>query len=46
MFYLFLTSRIGDGLVYLAFVILGNMVGGMLVPFIKMFTQTPFEKDK
>lgn len=46
MFYLFLTKRIDDGLVYLVFVILGNIVGGMLVPIIKMFTQTPFEREK
>lgn len=43
MFYLFLTMRIKEGLVYLSFVILGNVVGGMTIPLIKNLTGTPFE---
>lgn len=44
MFYLFLTNRIVDAYVYLPAVILGNSVGGMLIPLIKMLTDKPFER--
>lgn len=44
MFYLFLTNRIADAYVYLPAVILGNSVGGMIIPLIKMLTDKPFER--
>lgn len=46
MFYLFLTMRIGEAGVYLPLVILGNSVGGMLIPLLKMLTDKPFERER
>ncbi|MCM1167080.1 MAG: formate/nitrite transporter family protein [Lachnospiraceae bacterium] len=46
MFYLFLTGRIADAGAYLPLVILGNSVGGMLLPLLKMLTDKPFEREK
>ncbi len=46
MFYLFLTGRIVDAGVYLPLVILGNSVGGMLIPLLKMLTDKPFERER
>lgn len=46
MFYLFLTNRIVDAGAYLPLVILGNSVGGMLLPLLKMLTDKPFEREK
>ncbi|MDE6031323.1 MAG: formate/nitrite transporter family protein [Oscillospiraceae bacterium] len=44
MFYLFLTNRIAEAYIYLPAVILGNSVGGMLIPLLKMLTDKPFER--
>jgi len=46
MFYLFLTGRIVDAGIYLPLVILGNSVGGMLIPLLKMLTDKPFERER
>lgn len=46
MFYLFLTNRIVDAGAYLPLVILGNSLGGMLIPLLKMLTDKPFEREK
>lgn len=46
MFYLFLTNRIADAYVYLPAVIIGNSVGGMVIPLIKMLTDKPFERSE
>ncbi len=46
MFYLFLTGRIIDAGIYLPLVIVGNSVGGMLLPLLKMLTDKPFEREK
>lgn len=46
MFYLFLTGRIVDAGAYLPLVILGNSLGGMLLPLLKMLTDKPFEREK
>lgn len=46
MFYLFLTNRTGNAGAYLALVILGNSLGGMLLPLLKMLTDKPFEREK
>ncbi len=45
MFYLFLTNRIADAYVYLPAVIIGNSVGGMIIPLIKMLTDKPLERS-
>lgn len=44
MFYLFLTNKIAEAYIYLPAVILGNSVGGMLIPLLKMLTDKPFER--
>lgn len=46
MFYLFLTGRIVGAGAYLPLVILGNSLGGMLIPLLKMLTDKPFEREK
>lgn len=46
MFYLFLINHIADAAVYLPVVIVGNSLGGMLVPLLKMLTDKPFEREK
>ncbi|MDE7362904.1 MAG: formate/nitrite transporter family protein [Oscillospiraceae bacterium] len=46
MFYLFLTGRMVDAGAYLPLVILGNSLGGMLIPLLKMLTDKPFEREK
>lgn len=46
MFYLFLTGRMTDAGAYLPIVILGNSVGGMLLPLLKMLTDKPFDREK
>lgn len=46
MFYLFLTSRMTDAGAYLPLVILGNSLGGMLLPLLKMLTDKPFDREK
>ncbi len=46
MFYLFLTNRTGNAGAYLPLVILGNSLGGMLLPLLKMLTDKPFEREK
>lgn len=45
MFYIFLTGTLGKAAAYLPIVILGNSVGGMLMPLLKMLTDKPFEKQ-
>lgn len=46
MFYLFLTGRMTDAGAYLPLVILGNSLGGMLLPLLKMLTDKPFDREK
>ncbi len=46
MFYIFLAGQFPVSAVYLLIVILGNTVGGMLIPLLKMLTEKPFERDK
>lgn len=46
MFYLFLTGRMTDAGAYLPIVILGNSVGGMLLPLLKMLTDKPYDREK
>ena len=46
MFYIFLAGQFPSAIGYLAIVILGNSVGGMLIPMLKMLTEKPFEKQK
>lgn len=45
MFYLFLTGEIVRAGVYLPLVILGNSLGGMLIPLLKMLTDKPFPRQ-
>ena len=45
MFYLFLTGGITRAGVYLPVVILGNSLGGMLIPLLKKLTDKPFPKQ-
>lgn len=45
MFYIFLSGTLSQAAVYLPVVILGNSVGGMLIPLLKMLTDKPFEKQ-
>ncbi len=45
MFYIFLTGKIAFAGVYLPVVIIGNSVGGMLIPLIKMLTDKPFSRQ-
>lgn len=45
MFYLFLTGRIAEAGAYLPLVILGNSLGGMVIPLLKMLTDKPFERE-
>lgn len=45
MFYLFLTGEIVRAGVYLPIVIIGNSVGGMLFPLMKMLTDKPFPRQ-
>lgn len=45
MFYLFLTGKITAAGVYLPVIILGNALGGMLLPLLKMLTDKPFPKE-
>lgn len=45
MFYLFLTGEIARAGVYLPVVIIGNSVGGMLFPLLKMLTDKPFPRQ-
>lgn len=46
MFYLFLTGKMSGAGIYLPLVILGNSLGGMLLPLLKMLTDKPFEREK
>lgn len=46
MFYLFVTNKIDEAGAYLPLVILGNSVGGMLIPLLKMLTNQPFERER
>lgn len=45
MFYLFLTGRIAGAEIYLPVVIIGNSLGGMLIPLLKKLTDKPFPKQ-
>lgn len=45
MFYIFLTGSLSSAAAYLPIVILGNSVGGMLIPLLKMLTDKPFERQ-
>ncbi|MCH5206101.1 MAG: formate/nitrite transporter family protein [Oscillospiraceae bacterium] len=45
MFYIFLTGKITSAGIYLPVVILGNSLGGMLIPLLKMLTDKPFSKQ-
>lgn len=45
MFYIFLTGTLSQAAAYLPIVILGNSVGGMLIPLLKMLTDKPFERQ-
>ncbi len=45
MFYLFLTGEIVRAGVYLPLIIVGNAVGGMLIPLLKMLTNKPFPRQ-
>lgn len=45
MFYIFLTGTLSSAAAYLPIVILGNSVGGMLIPVLKMMTDKPFERQ-
>lgn len=45
MFYIFLTGTLSSAAAYLPIVILGNSVGGMLIPLLKMLTDKPFERQ-
>lgn len=45
MFYIFLTGKIAGAGVYLPVVILGNSLGGMLIPLLKMLTDKPFARQ-
>lgn len=45
MFYIFLSGTLSQAAAYLPIVILGNSVGGMLIPLLKMLTDKPFEKQ-
>ncbi len=45
MFYIFLTGALGKAAAYLPIVILGNSLGGMLFPLLRMLTDKPFEKQ-
>lgn len=43
MFYIFLTGTLGEAAAYLPVVIVGNSVGGMLLPLLKKLTDKPIE---
>lgn len=45
MFYLFLTGEIVNAGVYLPLVIVGNALGGMFTPLLKMLTDKPFSRE-
>ena len=45
MFYIFLTGTLSQAAAYLPIVILGNSLGGMLIPLLKMLTDKPFERQ-
>lgn len=45
MFYIFLTGTLGEAAAYLPIVIVGNSLGGMLFPLLKLLTDKPFEKQ-
>ena len=45
MFYIFLSGTLGQAAAYLPIVVIGNSVGGMLFPLLKMLTDKPFEKQ-
>lgn len=45
MFYIFLTGTVGKAAAYLPIVIIGNSVGGMLMPLLKTLTDKPFERQ-
>ncbi len=45
MFYIFLTGTLNEAAAYLPIVIVGNSIGGMLFPLLKMLTDKPFEKQ-
>ena len=45
MFYLFLTGEIVHAGIYLPVVIIGNSIGGMLIPLLKMLTDKPFTRQ-
>lgn len=46
MFYLFLSGRMTDAGIYMPLVILGNSIGGMTIPLLKMLTDKPFDREK
>lgn len=46
LFYLFLTNRIAQAGAYLPLVILGNSLGGMVIPLLKMLTDKPFDCER
>lgn len=46
MFYLFLSGRMTDAGIYLPLVILGNSIGGMTIPLLKMLTDKSFDREK
>lgn len=46
MFYLFLSGRMTNAGIYLPLVILGNSIGGMTIPLLKMLTDKPFDREK
>ena len=46
MFYLFLTGEMVHAGIYLPLVIIGNALGGMLIPLLKMLTDKPFTREK
>ncbi|MDE6728928.1 MAG: formate/nitrite transporter family protein [Oscillospiraceae bacterium] len=45
MFYIFLSGTLSQAAAYLPIVIVGNSVGGMLFPLLKMLTDKPFERQ-
>lgn len=45
MFYLFLTGEVVHAGIYLPIVILGNSLGGMLIPLLKKLTDKPFPRQ-
>lgn len=46
MFYIFLSGTLSQCAAYLPTVIIGNSIGGMLIPLLKMLTDKPFDREK